>query len=244
MKTLKLGDSGQEVKELQLLLISHGFGIGVDGQFGPQTQKTVKEFQILHGLKADGVVGPTTWSKLEGPKNEDNKPKVSFEFGKSFSPEKFKELVDQLIWTNWKPSLIVIHHCAEPSLAQRPAGFTHQHMLNIKDFYKAKGWSSGPHLFTDDDQIWTFSPLTAKGIHAVSFNSTGIGIEMLGDFDAEDPKSGRGKAVINTTVSAVKALMAKLNLGKDCIRFHRDDPKTSKTCPGTKITKEWFLSLL
>lgn len=164
--------------------------------------------------------------------------------GKAYTRTEFPAYLETLNWSSWKPSLIVIHHCAEPSLAQRPHGFLSQHMLNLQDFYEGKGWSAGPHLFTDDDQIWTFSPLTSRGVHAVSFNANGIGIEMLGDYDTEDPKSGRGGEVVKTTVSAVQALMKRLKLDKSCIRFHRDDPRTNKTCPGKKITKDWFLNLL
>jgi peptidoglycan hydrolase-like protein with peptidoglycan-binding domain len=240
---MKLGDKGPGVEHVQTLLIRHGYDVKADGDFGPKTKKAVEDFQTDHGLISDGNVGLLTLNELE--KDNFVKPvSSSFEFGKAYTPSDFDAYVKNVKWVGWKPSLIVIHHCAEPNLAQRPHGFEYQHMLNIKDFYKSKGWSAGPHLFIDDDQIWTFSPLTAKGIHAVSFNSTGIGIEMLGDYDSENPKEGRGWDVIQTTVKAVKSLMKYLGLNKSCVRFHRDDPKTSKTCPGTKISKEWFLSLL
>ncbi len=164
--------------------------------------------------------------------------------GKPYTPESFREYLATLQWKGWHPSQIVIHHCAAPSLAQRPSGFIAQHMHNLKEFYEGKGWSAGPHLFTDDDQVWTFSPMTARGVHAKSFNATGIGIEMLGDYDNEDPWSGRGLKVLTTTCKAVKAIMERLDLKPDCIRFHRDDKLTSKSCPGTKITKEAFLAHL
>lgn len=46
MKTLKLGDSGSEVEQLQNQLKQLGFDIGtVDGQFGQKTKLAVEEFQ-------------------------------------------------------------------------------------------------------------------------------------------------------------------------------------------------------
>lgn len=164
--------------------------------------------------------------------------------GKVYRPDEFAAYLQTLKWNAWKPQHVVIHHCAAPSLAQRPHGFLEQHMRNLQSFYEEKGWSAGPHIFTDDDQVWTFSPMTARGVHAVSFNSTGIGIEMLGDYDTEDPWSGRGLQVLTTTCHAVKAILARLGLAPAAVRFHRDDPKTTKTCPGKKITKEAFLAHL
>lgn len=41
-------------------------GTGVDGTFGNQTKIAVQNWQAKHGLVADGIVGPATWSKLLG----------------------------------------------------------------------------------------------------------------------------------------------------------------------------------
>lgn len=57
--TIKSGDRGSDVKELQTKL-----GITVDGIFGPTTENAVEEFQLEHGLTPDGVVGPKTWKAL------------------------------------------------------------------------------------------------------------------------------------------------------------------------------------
>ncbi len=164
--------------------------------------------------------------------------------GKPYSVTGYIAYLAALQTGPWRPSYVVIHHCAAPSLAQRPHGFQPQHMENLKDYYEQKNWSSGPHLFVDDSKIWTFSPLTARGTHAVSYNANGIGIEMLGDYDREDPWSGRGRQVLQNTAAATGLLLAKFGLGKDRVKFHRDDPKTDKTCPGKLITKEAFLKLL
>ena len=59
MNTLKLGDSGDNVKLLQEKL-----GINNDGKFGADTETKVKEFQKAHGLLADGIAGKDTLTKL------------------------------------------------------------------------------------------------------------------------------------------------------------------------------------
>ena len=56
---LKLGSKGEDVKKLQQKL-----GIGADGSFGPGTEKAVKDWQSKNGLKADGIIGDASWSKL------------------------------------------------------------------------------------------------------------------------------------------------------------------------------------
>jgi N-acetylmuramoyl-L-alanine amidase len=58
--TLKKGDKGGDVKQLQKLI-----GAKVDGDFGPATEKAVKLFQTKNKLKADGIVGAKTWEALQ-----------------------------------------------------------------------------------------------------------------------------------------------------------------------------------
>ena len=64
--TLRAGDFGASVTELQNLLKRAGFPTGpVDGDFGPMTTAAVKRFQAARGLGTDGVVGPNTWAALK-----------------------------------------------------------------------------------------------------------------------------------------------------------------------------------
>ena len=54
-----------EVAALQYLLRRQGFYQGKpDGVFGPRTTQYVKAFQKAKGLKADGIVGASTYPKL------------------------------------------------------------------------------------------------------------------------------------------------------------------------------------
>ena len=73
---VKRGDTGVEVAHIQQFLRNNfpayrfsvryriGVLIGVDGDFGPQTEAWVKEFQRRTNLEQDGVVGPLTFAQL------------------------------------------------------------------------------------------------------------------------------------------------------------------------------------
>jgi peptidoglycan hydrolase-like protein with peptidoglycan-binding domain len=53
-------------REIQQALKNAGFYQGnVDGKSGPMTREAIKEFQRVHGLTDDGVVGKQTWAKLK-----------------------------------------------------------------------------------------------------------------------------------------------------------------------------------
>ena len=65
MPTLKKGSKGEDVKVLQEKLQKLGFYTGeIDGKFGTGTASAEKDFQALHNLQVDGVVGQETWKKI------------------------------------------------------------------------------------------------------------------------------------------------------------------------------------
>jgi hypothetical protein len=158
--------------------------------------------------------------------------------GKSFNADDFDSYCHVLQWTAWRPSFIVLHNTASPSLAQRPQGLTKQHILNLEAFYRDKQkWKAGPHLFVDDKQIWVFTPLTVSGTHSPSWNKVSFGIEMLGDYDKESFNSGRGLKVRSNAVAAMATLSAILGIDPNTMRLHREDPLTTHACPGKNVRK-------
>lgn len=53
-------------KNVVVRYIQYRVGAAIDGSFGPETDRKVREWQKKNGLVADGSVGPKTWNKLIG----------------------------------------------------------------------------------------------------------------------------------------------------------------------------------
>ena len=64
--TVRQGSTGEAVKAAQNALNKHGFGLAVDGDFGPATDSATRTFQSRNGLTVDGVIGPQTWQTVIG----------------------------------------------------------------------------------------------------------------------------------------------------------------------------------
>lgn len=62
---LCLGDKGEDVKKAQQALLDKGFDpLGIDGDFGPNTDAATRGFQTANGLVVDGCIGPKTSAVL------------------------------------------------------------------------------------------------------------------------------------------------------------------------------------
>ena len=85
-RTLRHGDSGDDVRLVQEFLKARGYYTGpVDGKFGPGQgfQSAVKAFQKDQGLAVDGVIGPATRTRViemmvEAPKPVDDTTTVEY----------------------------------------------------------------------------------------------------------------------------------------------------------------------
>jgi len=63
---LRNGDDGYQVKQLQQKLKDQNLYSGtVDGEFSPEVEKAVEEYQKQNNIPADGVAGPATLKKLD-----------------------------------------------------------------------------------------------------------------------------------------------------------------------------------
>jgi hypothetical protein len=163
--------------------------------------------------------------------------------GESFTTEEFDVYCHTLSYGTWVPKFIVLHNTASPSLADRPNGFSDQHIKNLENFYKnTQGWRSGPHLFISDKLIHVFTPLTVSGTHSPSWNKLSIGIEMLGNYETESFSEGRGLNVRKNTVAAIASLCAVLGIDPETTKLHKEDKLTTHNCPGVNVKKSEIIA--
>jgi hypothetical protein len=65
-RTLRLGDTGQDVRNVQTILATKaGQPIPADGQFGPRTKQAVENLQRFFKLPVTGTVDNQTWSVID-----------------------------------------------------------------------------------------------------------------------------------------------------------------------------------
>ncbi|WP_405094632.1 D-Ala-D-Ala carboxypeptidase family metallohydrolase [Micromonospora sp. NBC_01412] len=77
-RNLYQGRSGDDVRQLQIRVAGWAGTRDIvenDGRYGPKTAAAVKRFQSAYGLKADGVAGPQTYTKLYALQDNDCTPR-------------------------------------------------------------------------------------------------------------------------------------------------------------------------
>jgi len=179
---------------------------------------------------------------------------------KAFTIPKLKIHIDELDFTHWKPSVIVWHNTALPTINQWEKSYQEDlkkglepgitRINSLENFFKNnQGWPSAPHWFVYKDKVWAFTPSNKKGTGSPSWNGNGIHIEMIADFSKEDDDSGTGLLIKNNTIALTAMLCDKIGLKPESgeviskkpfrttgtIFLHKQDPRTTHDCPGKDI---------
>lgn len=138
---------------------------------------------------------------------------------------------------------VILHHTWRPTAAQYHGLETVEGIYNYHT--RELGWRDiGYHyLVGPDGKVWLGRPLGEVGAHVAGHNVGTVGASMILNGDAELPSPGQVRA----TKAVLRALLDRfkidpaVNFGPRS-GFHRD--YSSKTCPGTLITKAvvlgWF----
>lgn len=144
---------------------------------------------------------------------------------------------------------VTLHHTYIPRVNQWQGEASIRGMV---EFYKAKGWTAGPHLYIASgsprkewDGIWQMTPLNLPGIHGTACNAHYWGIEVVGDYDVAPWSAELRKMVLGTTAALLR--WRKLPLSPATVNGHRNCP-SPKTCPGKQIdldeVRVWLAPLL
>jgi peptidoglycan hydrolase-like protein with peptidoglycan-binding domain len=107
--TLRQGDSGAAVSELQQLLNAKAIKITVDGIFGNATRAAVVQFQQQNGLVVDGIVGPQTWQAL---RRGGNAPIQLTDAASYYEPSKYSYQKEAFEWLQSQLSSSVLKEFA------------------------------------------------------------------------------------------------------------------------------------
>jgi peptidoglycan hydrolase-like protein with peptidoglycan-binding domain/transcriptional regulator with XRE-family HTH domain len=94
LRNIMIGHKGEDVEIIQTVLKDLGYKSikRIDGVFGPETDKAIRQFQVDHFIESDGIVGPTTLSMLdvEATKFETSKQKKTTDLPEKLISDAFK----------------------------------------------------------------------------------------------------------------------------------------------------------
>ncbi len=201
MQTLKLGSKGEDVKKLQSYL-----NLYIDGVFGKLTEESVKKFQKDNGLVSDGIVGTSTWTKLEQV------------FGGAL--KKSTRTINE----------IIIHCSATPE--GKDYSIDTIRKWHLQRGFNDIGYH---YVIYRDGSIHNGRDVNISGAHCVNHNSKSIGICYIGgaDYTCKKPKDTRTSEQKKSLVSLVKKLMRLYRLSPSNVHCHNE--YANKACPSFKI---------
>lgn len=176
--------------------------------------------------------------------------------------EQFLDYMLSYKMSAWRPAYITMHHTGSPDLdvwhtfrTRTPKVDDKKWMGNLATYYGSpaydkngkqikSAWSSGPHFFITPENFCVLSPPERPGVHAASFNGNSWGVECVGNFDVKKDVDRFTGDLKQRYVDGLAGLHIVLGIdpggyarGRSGLHFHRDDPKTKKSCPGKGVTK-------
>lgn len=154
---IEKGSKGIEVANWQRFLISQGYNIEADGDFGKATDIATKDFQAAHGLRADGKVGDQTYKAAESLKVDIGSQKpVDVP---ASNPSSYNEI-----------KLAQVH----PALAHRAR--------KLIAFAKADGYelrvTAGLRTFKEQDDLFRKRPKVTNARAGQSFHNYGLAVDV------------------------------------------------------------------
>jgi len=123
-----------------------------------------------------------------------------------------------------KIKYIIVHHSA--TVQGSAESFANYHVKN-------NGWPGiGYHfVITKKGEIYQTNHIKTISYHATGYNTNGIGICMVGNFDIENPSKEQYSAL----VGLINYLKDQYDIEVKNVLGHRETPNAHKSCPGIKF---------
>ena len=206
--SLRMGDSGSAVKDLQTKLKKLGYYDGtVDSTFGSGTYAAVKAFQKKYNLTADGVAGSETLKKLDSAYKNANSDKDDDSLRMGDSGSAVKDLQTKLkklgYYDGTVDSTFGSGTYAAVKAFQKKYNLTADGVAGSETLKKLDSAYKNADSDKDDDSL-------RKGATGSAVKDLQTKLKKLGFYNAYvDGSYG------DTTVAAVKAFQKKYNLTAD-----------------------------
>ena len=206
--SLRMGDSGSAVKDLQTKLKKLGYYSGtVDSTFGSGTYAAVRAFQKKYNLTADGVAGSETLKKLDSAYKNANSDKDDDSLRMGDSGSDVKNLQTKLkklgYYDGTVDSTFGSGTYAAVKAFQKKYNLTADGVAGSETLKKLDSAYKNADSDKDDDSL-------RKGATGSAVKNLQTKLKKLGFYNASiDGDYG------DTTVAAVKAFQKKYNLTAD-----------------------------
>ena len=206
--SLRMGDSGSAVKDLQTKLKKLGYYSGtVDSTFGSGTYAAVRAFQKKYNLTADGVAGSETLKKLDSAYKNANSDKDDDSLRMGDSGSDVKDLQTKLkklgYYDGTVDSTFGSGTYAAVKAFQKKYNLTADGVAGSETLKKLDSAYKNADSDKDDDSL-------RKGATGSAVKNLQTKLKKLGFYNAYvDGSYG------DTTVAAVKAFQKKYNLTAD-----------------------------
>ena len=206
--SLRMGDSGSAVKDLQTKLKKLGYYSGtVDSTFGSGTYAAVRAFQKKYNLTADGVAGSETLKKLDSAYKNANSDKDDDSLRMGDSGSAVKDLQTKLkklgYYSGTVDSTFGSGTYAAVKAFQKKYNLTADGVAGSETLKKLDSAYKNADSDKDDDSL-------RKGATGSAVKDLQTKLKKLGFYNASiDGDYG------DTTVAAVKAFQKKYNLTAD-----------------------------
>ena len=206
--SLRMGDSGSAVKNLQTKLKKLGYYSGtVDSTFGSGTYAAVRAFQQKNGLTADGVAGSETLKKLDSAYKNADSDKDDDSLRKGATGSAVKNLQTKLKKLGFYNAYVDGSYgdttVAAVKAFQKKYNLTADGVAGSETLKKLDSAYKNADSDKDDDSL-------RKGATGSAVKNLQTKLKKLGFYNAYvDGSYG------DTTVAAVKAFQKKYNLTAD-----------------------------